>query len=145
MPNAQSNAAGLERGPGGSAPRKISQTILYSDFTDNADTTGSLTMTPTLPEGAIGLATKVTIETGFTGDTSAIMTVGKSDGEDEFSDATTINIFAADVLGDSFEDPCEYLAAETTVYLKVTSASDWGDVTAGKIIVELFYISTVQE
>lgn len=145
MPNAESTANGLERGPGGTAPRKISQTILYSDFTDNANTTGSFTMTPTLPEGAFGLATKVTVETGFTGDSSAIMTVGKTDGEDEFSDETSINIFTADVVGDSFEDPCEYLAADTTVYLKVTSGSLFANVSAGKIIVELFYISTVQE
>ncbi len=143
MPNPQSNARGLEKGPGGSSPRKISQRVLYSDFTKSSQY-GILTMNDSLPEGAIGLATKVTVNTAFNGGTNNLV-VGKSSGEDEFSDGTTIAVGTVDVVGDSFEDPCEYLAADTSVYLRIDEGTDWDDVTAGDMTVELFYISTVIE
>lgn len=135
----------LERSDIGLGLRSVSQTVEYDDFTDNEDTTGSLTMTNSLPEGAFVIGTKVTVTTGFTGDTSATLKVGKSDGEDEFSDGTTINVYTADVVGDSAEDPLEYLAADTSVYLQITSGSDFTSVTAGKMTVEVFYLSTAVE
>ncbi len=136
----------LERSPVGMGIRKISQWISYDDFTDST-TTGSLTMTPKLPEGAFVLGTKVTVKTGFTGgtNTTAVMTVGKTSGEDEFSDGTSINVYTADVVGDSAEDPLEFLAAETTVYLQITVSADYTTISAGKALVEIFYLSTVPE
>lgn len=135
----------LERSDVGLGLRSVKQTISYDDFTDNEDTTGSLTMTDSLPEGAFVIGTKVTVTTGFTGDTTATMTVGKSDGADEFSDGTSINIYTADVLGDSAEDPLEFLAADTSVYLKVTGSADFSSISAGEMVVEVFYLSTVIE
>jgi hypothetical protein len=145
MPNTESTPTGLENSPAGMSPRKISQDISYSDFTDSGGTTGTLTMTKQLPEGAFVIGTKVDVRTGFTGDTSCTLTAGKSSGEDEFTDGTSINIYTADVLGDSAEDPLEFLAADTSVYLVATGASDWGLVTAGEMTVEIFYLSTVPE
>jgi hypothetical protein len=146
MANARYMNLNLERSPVGMGIRKIAQWVTYDDFTDST-TTGSLTMTPTLPEGAFVLGTKVTVKTGFTGgtNTTAVMTVGKSSGGDEFSDGTSINVYTADVVGDSAEDPLEFLAAETTVYLRITVNADYTTISAGKALVEIFYLSTVPE
>jgi hypothetical protein len=137
----------LERSPVGLGLRKAAQWVNASDFTDNEDTTASLTMTPTLPEGAFVIGTKVKITSAFDDDTTCVMTVGKSDGEDEFSDGTTLDIASADVVGDTAEDVLEYLAAETSIYLKFTSGTDATDVIAGdgKMLVEVFYLSTELE
>lgn len=120
---------------------KIYQDISYSDFTDSGGTTGTLTMTPTLPEGAFVIGTKVTVNTAFTG--TVTLTVGKSSGEDEFTDGTSVAIGTADVVGDTAEEDMEYLAAETTVYLVATHSSDWTTVAAGQMRVEIFFIRTV--
>ncbi len=137
----------LERSPVGLGLRKIAQWVEYSDFTDDTSTHGTLTMTPTLPEGAFVIGTKVTVTTGFTGgtNTTAVLAAGKTSGEDEFTDGTTVSIYAADVVGDSAEDPLEYLAAETTVYLYATVSADWTTISAGKALVEIFYLSTEVE
>ena len=137
----------LERSPVGMGLRKVSQWVSYDDFTDNASTGGTLTLTQALPEGAFVIGSKVTVVTGFTGGTNstAVMTIGKSSGEDEFTDGTSVNVYTADVVGDSAEDPLEYLAADTDVYLVITVSADWTTIEAGKALVEIFYLSTAVE
>jgi hypothetical protein len=142
MPNKQSLSYNMiaEEDTGASIGR-IYQDIEYSDFTDGGSTAGTLTMTPTLPEGAFVIGTKVTVNTAFTG--TVTLKVGKSSGEDEFTDGTTVSIGTADVVGESAEDPLEYLAAATTVYLYAAHSSDWTSVVAGQMRVEIFFIRTV--
>ncbi len=135
----------LERSPVGLGLRKIAQWIDYSDFTDSGSTTGTLTMTKQLPAGAFYIGCKASVKTGFTGDTSAVMTVGKTSGEDEFSDGTSLNIYTAADVGQEGEAPLEYLNSAASVYLVVTSATDFTLVTAGKMLLELFYLSTELE
>jgi len=136
--------AELEISPVGMGIGKISQWVEYTDLTDSG-TTGSLTMTQQLPAGAFHIGTKVTVKTGFTGDTSAVLTVGLSSGEDELTDGTSVNVYTAAVVGDTAEDPLAYQASAADVYLVVTTDSDFSDVSAGKMYVEVFYFSTVVE
>jgi hypothetical protein len=135
----------LERSPVGLGLRKISQWITYDDFTDSAGTTGTLTMTDQLPAGCFFLGTKVTVTTGFTGDTSCTLKAGKTSGEDEFTDGTTVNIYTTADVGEEGEAPLEFLASDTSVYLVATGAADWTSVSAGEMLVELFYFSTEPE
>jgi hypothetical protein len=137
----------MERSPVGMGIRKVSQWVSYDDFTDNASTGGTLTLTQSLPEGAFVIGSKVTVTEGFTGgtNTTAVMTIGKTSGEDEFTDGTSVNVYAADVVGDTAEDVLEYLAAETDVYLVITVSADWTTIDTGKALVEVFYLSTVVE
>lgn len=135
----------LESSPVGLGLRKIDQVIKIADFTDGGGTSGTLTLTPKLPIGAAVLFTKVTVKEAFVGDTSAALKLGKTSGEDEFTDGTSVSLFATGVVGDSAEDPLEFLAAETTVYAQLTSGSDFGAITAGKALVEIFYLSTEVE
>lgn len=131
----------LSRSPEGLAFGKVAQWVDYSDFTDNADTTGDLTMNQQIPAGSFMLGTRVKVTQAFAGDTSAVVTVGKTAGEDEFSDGTSINVFTTGEKGDSPEDPLEFIAAAQSVVLRLTSAADFGAVTAGKMLVEVFYLT----
>jgi hypothetical protein len=135
----------LERSPVGMGIRKIAQWVDYSDFTDSGSTTGTLTMTKQLPAGAFYIGCKASVKTGFTGDTSCTLKIGKTSGEDEFSDGTTLNIYTAAEVGEEGEAPLEFLNSAASVYLVATGASDWTLVTAGKMLVELFYLSTNPE
>jgi hypothetical protein len=135
----------LESSPVGLGLRRISQTVKYSDFTDGGSTAGTLTLTDQLPEGAIVVASRATIKTGFTGDTSAVLKLGKTSGEDEFTNGSTLNLYAADVVGIKAETAMEYLNAATTVYAQLTSATDFTLVTAGEAVIDIYYLSTVAE
>lgn len=139
----------LERSPVGMGIRKIAQWVTYDDFTDGGSTTGTLALTPTIPAGSFVLGSKVTVKTGFTGDTTCVMDIGDGSDADIFSQ-TTHNIFAiannlmesADAAADGTMRGIVPISTETTVTLTATSGSDWGLVTAGKMLVEVFYFST---
>ena len=71
--NLESGAAGILR--------KITQTVAYSAFTDGGGASGTFALTEgSIPAGATVLFSAVTAITGFTGDTSAVITIG--DGTD---------------------------------------------------------------
>jgi len=136
--------AELERSPVGMGISKISQWVEYGDLTVSS-ATGAITLTQKLPVGAFAIGTKVTVTEGFTGDTSATMTVGKSSGADEFTDGTSVNVYTAATVGDSAEDPMEFIASETSVCALVTTNADFTSVSAGKMFIEVFYLSSVLE
>lgn len=137
----------LERSDVGLGLRKIAQWIDASDFTDGGSTTGTLTMAKTLPAGSFYLGCKASITSAFNDDTTCVLKVGKTSGEDEFSDGTTLNLATAADVGEEGEAPLEFLASATSVYLQFTSASDASLVIAGdgKMLLELFYFSTEVE
>jgi hypothetical protein len=125
--------------------RKTAARVTYADFTDGGSTDGTYNMAKQLPAGAFVVGTKVTVETAFSGDTTAVLSVGNSSDANKYSDNTTINVASTGVVGDSPEDPLEFIATATTVKLTVTGASDFTLITAGQILVEVFYLSTVAE
>jgi len=137
----------LERSAVGLGLRKIAQWIDASDFTDGGGTTGTLTMTEQLPAGSFYIGCKATVKSAFDDDTTCVLTVGKTSGEDEFSDGTSISLAAVADVGQEGEAPLEFLASDTSVYLVATSASDFTDVAEGdgKMLLELFYLSTEVE
>jgi len=133
----------LERSPVGMGINKVSQWVEYSDFTDGGGAAGTLNMTQKLPAGAFVLGSKVKVETAFTG--TVTLAIGNSSDSNKYSDNTTVAIGTAATVGESPEDPLEFIASATTVKLTATHTSDWGSVVAGKMYVEVFYLSTVVE
>lgn len=139
----------LERSPVGMSFRKVDQWVDYSDFTDGGSTAGTLALTNKIPAGSFAIGSKVTVTTGFTGDTSCVLDIGDGSDADLFS-YTTHNIYtaagnlveAADAGNAGTESGLVPLSSETTITITATSASDWGLVTAGKMYVEVFYLST---
>jgi hypothetical protein len=142
----------LERSPVGVGFRKVAQWVEYSDFTDNASTGGTLVLTPTIPAGSFVFGSKVTVVTGFTGgtNTTAVMDIGDGSDADLFS-YTTHNIYTA---ATNLVEGCDSaaagntgtgiapVAAETSITLTATVSADWTTISAGKMLVEVFYFST---
>ena len=140
----------LERGGVGMGIRKVAQWVSYGDFTDGGSTDGTLNLTDTIPAGSFVLGTKVKVTTGFTGDTTCVLDIGNSSDADAYS-YTTHNIYtAADNLvegadsssGGTTGTGLAPIASATTVKLTATGASDWGNVSAGTMLVEVYYLST---
>jgi len=121
----------------------VSQALKIADFTDNTGTaTGYIDFDTALPAGAIPLAWKAVVATGFTGDTTAVMQVGKSGDVDKFSANTAQSCLAAGTVGSLAlaADAMTGFSTATTPRVTVTGGSDFGDVTAGEMTVEIFYI-----
>ena len=122
---------------------QIQQTVAYSDFTDGGSTAGTLNLTPTIPAGAIPLAWKAVVSTGFSGDTSATLLVGVSGDTDRFSASDGQNIFAAGTFTESSIGEAvsgDGGGSAQTVLLTLTSGSDFGSVSAGSMVLTIFYI-----
>ena len=142
----------LERSPVGIGIRKVGQWVTYDQFTDGTGTSGTKTLTKQIPAGSIVIGSKVTVTEGFAGDTTAVADIGDGSDEDLFSQAT-FNVFAAlanqvracDIASSGAGRGIAPVDADTTVTVTVTAGSDWGLVTAGKMYVEVIYLSTNPE
>ena len=130
----------LANGPVGLTIDKVSQWCSYSDFTKSTQY-GILTMNQQIPAGSFMIGTRVKVEEAFDGGTNLLI-VGKSSGADEFSDGATIEVGTIAEVGDSAADPMEFIAAAQSVYLRIDEGTDWDDVTAGKMLVEVYYLTT---
>lgn len=122
---------------------KLTETVAYSAFTDGGSTSGTYDLTVgTVPAGATVLGAAVTAVTGFTGDTSAVITIGDGTDADRYNTGTP-SVFATAANGVSVGAPSgtTYHAAEKTVTLTVTSGSDFTSVAAGSVTVELTYMT----
>ena len=141
----------LESSSVGMGIRKVRQVITYDDFTD-AGSTGTLTLTNSIPAGSFVLGSKVKVITSF-GDAGATITtctlsIGDAGNADGYSGNTTHDIFtAADnlVLASFINGDCGIVAesSDNEILLVATeSGGDWEVVSTGEITVEVFYLST---
>ncbi len=142
----------LERSSVGMGIRKVSQDISYSDFTD-AGTTGTLTLTDSIPAGSFVIGSKVTVKTAFTGTSVSTCTLAIGDGGDAdcYSGNTTHSIFtvttaaaqrvlAAFITTDAGMNA--EAAANSILLVATESTADWSIISAGEMTVEVFYFST---
>ena len=123
----------------------ISETVAFGDFTDNEDTTGYVDLSDQLPAGAVPLAWKAVVSTGFTGDTSAALQAGVSGDLDRFSAVTDQSVLAAGTVGASAlgrSDALDGIASAQTVRLTVTGAADFSSISAGEMTFSLYYLRT---
>ena len=78
--------------------------------------------------------------TGFAGDTSAVITVGDGTTVDRYNTGTpTVFTTAAAGVGLGVVSGTAFHAAAKTPVVTITSAADWGSVTAGQITLTLLY------
>jgi hypothetical protein len=121
--------------------KSIKVSVGFADFTDGGGAAGTFDLTTTIPAGAVFLKSTVRVPAGFAGDTSAVMTIGDGTDVDRYN-TSTINVFATAATGVAAGIPSgerdHFTAA--TVRLTVTSGADWGSVTAGRVVVTLYYI-----
>jgi len=130
--------------------RKIAQLVKYSDFTDDgSDGIGDLIMDTQIPAGSFILGCKATVKTGFTGEGStATMKIGTSKDAGDITGNSTLDVFTGgtrNLVAASFISSDAGLIAVSsaqTVYVGVTVSSDFTDVSAGLMLVEVYYFST---
>ena len=122
----------------------ITQTVAFSDFTDGGSAVGTLTMSDEVPKGAILLGTKVIVNAGFTGDTSATVKIGDGSDDDRYMTGTpSVFATAADGIETGAPSGSKLLTAANSPVLTVTSDSDFTSVAAGSMTVSIYYLRTV--
>ena len=128
------------------APRLsyVKQNLTIGDFTDNTDATGYADLTDQLPAGAIPLGFKAKVNTGFSGDTTAVIQVGVSGDLDRFSSVVDQSVLAAASVGAGAPaDAADGLNAAQTIRVTVTGGADFGSITAGELVVWVYFIESV--
>lgn len=122
---------------------KLTETVAYDDFTDGGAAVGTFDLTVgTIPIGATVIAVAITAVTGFTGDTSAVITIGDGTDADRYNTGTP-SIFATAAGGVSVGaiSGVAYHAAAATVKLTVTTNADFTSVSAGSLTIEITYVT----
>jgi hypothetical protein len=121
----------------------LSETVLRAQFTDGGGTSGTYQMTGYVPKGAILLGSKVLVDIGFTGDTSAALIIGDGSDTDRYN-TSTIDLFTTAAGGVQSGVPSgnKLLTAANRPTLTVTSTADFTNVAAGSVTVKLYYICT---
>ena len=122
-----------------------SQELDHAAFTDNAGTaTGFIDFTSgTLPVGAIPLGWKAVTSEGFAGDVSATVQVGVTGDVDRFTADVSGSCFTAITVGSAAlaVDAAKGIAAVATPRVTVTTNADFTSVSAGKMVVTVYYIA----
>lgn len=113
---------------------QLTTQVNYDDMTDGGSTAGTLATTLDIPAGSVVLASRVDVVEGFTGDTSATMTVGDGSDADRYG---SFDVFTGDVT--KYDTPVGTAdnAAKVDITVTVTSDSDFSDVEAGRAIITL--------
>jgi hypothetical protein len=137
----------MELNDTGMGIRKVSQIVNFGDITDDGGADGTLNLNKQIPAGSFVIGSKVTVKDGFVGDTTAVLSVGTSGDANEYSGNTTHNILAAgrNSVRSAFIGSDSGFVAESAdidVLITVTGNADFTAITAGKMLVEVFYLST---
>lgn len=121
----------------------IEQTVAFDDFTDGGGTSGTLVLSETVPVGAILLGSKVTVATGFTGDTTAALTIGDGSDVDRYNTGTpSVLAAAANGIQTGVPSGNKLITTANTPTLTVTGAADFTSISAGAMTVRIYYIVT---
>lgn len=118
----------------------ITATVAYSAFTDGGSTAGTYALADTIPVGATVLRTSVLNVTGFTGNTSAVLTVGDGSDVDRYNTGTPSVFATASAVDMGAVSGTAYHTSAATVTLTVTSATDFTSVSAGSLTIRIFYL-----
>ena len=119
-----------------------SQSLVFSDFTDNTNTTGYIDITTQIPAGSIVLGWKAVTSVGFTGDTTAVIQVGVSGAVDKYSAVTSGSVVAAGTVGSTVKAGNVFEAAAATARVTVTGGADFTSITAGTMVGTLYVVKT---
>lgn len=119
---------------------KLEEQHDHADFS-GAAAVGTIQMTGSLPAGALVVATKVTVEEGFAGDTSAALTIGDGSDVDRYNTGT-LDVFSTAATGVEAGVPSGalLLTSANRPTLTITTNAAWSSVTAGKVTVAIYYI-----
>lgn len=122
----------------------LSETVLFSAMTDVGNTTGYKDFVGTIPAGAQVMGVQVDVKTGFTGDTTSVVQVGKSGALAIFTADTAQSVLAAAVKGSAAPVATQYIVAATTPRVTVTGGADFTSIAAGEMDVKIMYAAPLR-
>lgn len=118
----------------------INQTFAYDDMVDGGGTSGTLVLDEGIPDGARVDQSILHSLTGFTGDTSAVITIGDGTDVDRYNTGTpsvfTTNASGCDLgvpSGTAWHDDAK------SVTVTITSNADFTSVSAGEATISICY------
>ena len=118
----------------------IEEYVTRAQFTDGGSAIGTYQMKSAIPIGGDVIRTTYTQITGFTGDTSAVMTVGDGTDVDRYNTGTPSVFTTAGAIAAGIPSGVAGHAAAIYPTLTVTSNADFTNVTAGAVKVTIFFV-----
>lgn len=119
----------------------LSETMLFSGFTDGGSTSGYKDMVTLLPAYAQVLGWEADVKTGFTGDTTAVLNVGVSGTVGRFSAVATASVLAAGRVGCQAPVASNtFLTAAIAARATITGGADFTSIAAGELDLKMRYI-----
>ncbi len=118
----------------------LSETLLFSAFTDGGSTSGYKDLATQLPANCLVLACEFNVVTGFTGDTTAVVKAGTSGSVAAFTADTAQSVLAAGLKGSAAPVATQYVGSATTVRVTVTGGADFTSVAAGEMDARVWYL-----
>ena len=120
----------------------VSQSLVFSGFTDGGSTSGYIDIATQIPAGSIVIGWKAVPSIGFTGDTTATIQVGVSGTVDKYSVVTTGSVAGTTQVGSSVKAGNVFEPAAVTARVTVTGTADFTSISAGTMVVTLYIIQT---
>lgn len=118
----------------------LQQRVSFADFTDGGSAVGTLALTEKIPVGAWVQQALLLNVTGFTGNTSAVMTIGDGTDVDRYNTGTPSVFTTANAIDMGVPSGTKIHTAEATVTLTVTGNSDFTAISAGAATVRICYL-----
>ena len=126
-------------GPVGLGIDKVAQWVSYSDFTDSTEN-GRMTLSQTIPAGSYLLGSQIRVETALAGGDTSTLDIGTAAGGTQILAGADISSVAT--VGGAAATPLQYISSEQTVHVEINESTDWDNITAGKFLVSVFYLTT---
>lgn len=109
----------------------LSETLLKADFTDGGSTSGYKDFATQIPAGALVLGCEYNVVGAVSGDTSAVIQVGKSGSTAIFTADTAQSVFTTGIKGSAAPVATQYVGTAVTPRVTITSGADFTNIAAG--------------
>jgi len=129
----------LANGPVGLTIDKVSQWLDHEDFTDSTEN-GRLSLSQTIPAGSFLLGSEVKIEEALAGGDTDTLDIGTAAGGAQILAGADISSIAT--VGGPAVTALQYISSEQTVHVEINEGTDWDNITAGKFLVSVYYLTT---
>ena len=116
----------------------IEEYVQRSQFTDGGSTAGTYQLKSAIPIGAQVIVSLVTQLTGFTGDTSAVITVGDGSDVDRYNTGTPSVFATISRLDLGVASGTRFIATANRPTITVTSGADFTSVSAGALSIRVY-------
>lgn len=121
----------------------IEQRLQYTDFVQvgGTATKAEASLGAEIPAGAHVLLSQVRVAEGFTGDTTAVITLGDGTDVDRYN-TSTINVLAAsEAATTGVPSGVTAHSAAVTPTVTLTGAADTDDITAGDMTIRITFLA----